>query len=82
MNVLVIGKGGREHALIWKLKQSVRARKLFCATGNAGTAAEGDDVAIEHTDADRLATARRSNRLVVIGPEDRSRRAWPTFFAE
>lgn len=73
MNVLVIGKGGREHALVWKLKQSARAGKLFCAPGNAGTAGEGaTNVAIEHTDADRLARfcAKEQIGLVVIGPED------------
>jgi phosphoribosylamine--glycine ligase len=73
MNVLVIGKGGREHALVWKLKQSARAGKLFCAPGNAGTAAEGaTNVSIEHAEADRLARlcAKEQIGLVVIGPED------------
>ncbi len=73
MNVLVIGKGGREHALIWKLRQSPRAGKLFCAPGNAGTAREGAaNVAIDHTETDKLNRfcAKEQIGLVVIGPED------------
>ena len=71
-NVLVIGKGGREHALVWKLKQSARAGAIFCAPGNAGTAREATNVLIEPSDADRLARlcAKEQIGLVVIGPED------------
>ena len=50
MKVLVIGKGGREHALCWKLKQSPRVRAVFCAPGNAGTALEAQNVSIEPND--------------------------------
>jgi len=72
-NLLVIGRGGREHALIWKLKQSPRAGKIFCAPGNAGTASEGaTNVAIDHNENDKLARLCAKERigLVIIGPED------------
>ena len=50
MKVLVVGKGGREHALCWKLKQSPRVSEVFCAPGNAGTHFDGvQNVAIEAT---------------------------------
>ncbi len=73
MNVLVIGKGGREHALCWRLKQSARTDKVFCAPGNAGTALDGiTNVPIEHYDTDKLQRfcAKEKIGLVVIGPED------------
>lgn len=74
MNVLVIGKGGREHALVWKLARSPRVKRVFCAPGNAGTAIEGVNVPIESApnDFDRLVRfAKKENiGLVVIGPED------------
>jgi phosphoribosylamine--glycine ligase len=72
MNVLVVGKGGREHALVWKLAQSPRAGKVFCAPGNAGTARDGTNVPIDGTDFDRLARfcKKESVGLVVVGPED------------
>lgn len=74
MNVLVIGKGGREHALVWKLAMSPRIGKLFCAPGNAGTAQHAVNVPIDYspTDFDRLARfAKKENvGLVIVGPED------------
>jgi phosphoribosylamine--glycine ligase len=73
MNVLVIGKGGREHALAWRLKQSARAKKVFCAPGNAGTARDGiTNVPIDHTETDKLQRfcLKEKVGLVVIGPED------------
>ncbi len=73
MNVLVIGKGGREHALAWRLKRSARAEKVFCAPGNAGTARDGiTNVNIDHYETDKLQRfcAKEKIGLVVIGPED------------
>jgi phosphoribosylamine---glycine ligase len=72
-NILVIGKGGREHALAWRLKQSTRAGKVFCAPGNAGTARDGiTNVRIDHSETDKLQRfcAKEQIGLVVIGPED------------
>src|SRR5262245_61302450 len=71
-NVLVVGKGGREHALVWKLTQSARAGKVFCAPGNAGTAQDGINVSIDPTESDKLARHCLKERveLVVIGPEE------------
>lgn len=72
MNVVVIGKGGREHALVWKLAQSPRAGKIFCAPGNAGTARDGVNVPIDPTDFDRLARFCKKEQigLAIVGPED------------
>jgi phosphoribosylamine--glycine ligase len=72
MNVLVIGKGGREHALVWKLAQSPHVKQVFCAPGNAGTALDGVNVPIEANDFDGLIRfAKKENMvLTVVGPED------------
>jgi phosphoribosylamine--glycine ligase len=72
MKVLVIGKGGREHALVWKLAQSPRAERVFCAPGNAGTAEDGVNVPIDATDFDRLLRFARTEGvdLTVVGPEE------------
>jgi phosphoribosylamine--glycine ligase len=71
MNVLVIGNGGREHALAWKLAQSPRVSKVFVAPGNAGTARDPALVNVPATAiADLVAFAReRDIRLAVVGPE-------------
>ncbi|MFO0814884.1 MAG: phosphoribosylamine--glycine ligase [Gemmatales bacterium] len=71
MKVLVIGKGGREHALVWKLTQSPRVTKVFCAPGNAGTANDAQNVAIEPEETDKLIRFAKKEQigLVVIGPE-------------
>jgi phosphoribosylamine---glycine ligase len=72
MKVLVVGKGGREHALVWKLAQSPRVERVFCAPGNAGTAADGINVPLESNDFDGLIRFAKKEMigLTVIGPED------------
>jgi phosphoribosylamine--glycine ligase len=72
MKVLVIGKGGREHALVWKLAQSPRVERVFCAPGNAGTAIEGVNVPLDGSDFDRLVhfVKKEGIGLTVVGPED------------
>jgi phosphoribosylamine--glycine ligase len=72
MKVLVIGKGGREHALVWKLAQSPRAERVFCAPGNAGTAEDGVNVPIDVNDVDYLIrfAKKEAIALTVVGPED------------
>jgi phosphoribosylamine--glycine ligase len=71
MNVLVVGSGGREHALAWKLAQSPRADRVFVAPGNAGTAVDAENVDIPPNDFDRLIKFSKENavELAVIGPE-------------
>jgi phosphoribosylamine--glycine ligase len=72
MKVLVIGKGGREHALVWKLAQSPRVTRVYCAPGNAGTAEEGVNVPTDVNDFDALIRFARQEEigLTVVGPED------------
>ena len=72
MKILVIGSGGREHALGWKLKQSPYADRIFCAPGNAGTAEIGENVAISASDLGPLVRFAKENRvnLTVVGPDD------------
>ena len=71
MNILVVGAGGREHALVWKLKQSPRVRKIYCAPGNAGIGSIAELVAIKTSDARGLLgfAQRASIDLTVVGPE-------------
>ena len=71
-NVLVVGSGAREHALIWKLAASTRVGKLYCAPGNAGTETLAENLALPATDFDALAREvdTRGIDLVVVGPED------------
>jgi phosphoribosylamine--glycine ligase len=72
MNVLLIGSGGREHALAWKLAQSKNLDKLYIAPGNPGTAQCGENVSIKATDIDKLVdfAKQKSVGLVIVGPED------------
>ena len=72
MNVLIIGSGGREHALAWKVAQDSRVEKVFVAPGNAGTATEAkcENVAIDVLDIERLADFAQANvQLTIVGPE-------------
>ncbi|MBI1311499.1 phosphoribosylamine--glycine ligase [bacterium] len=71
MKVLVVGQGGREHVLLWKLKQSPLVSEVFCAPGNAGTAADGINVDIADSDIPALVKFAKQNEigLTVVGPE-------------
>ena len=72
MNILLLGSGGREHALAWKIAQSPRVEKLYIAPGNAGTSQVGENVAIAATDFDKIAEFALANNvtMIVVGPED------------
>ena len=77
VKVLVIGKGGREHALVWKLARSTRVSAVYCAPGNAGTATEAKNVPIDPSDPSdirfqRLTEFARKEKidLTVVGPEE------------
>ena len=72
MKVLVVGGGGREHALVWKIAQSPRVKKIFCAPGNAGIAKLANCVPIGAAEIDKLLAFARDEKidLTVVGPED------------
>lgn len=72
MKILLLGSGGREHALAWKIAQSPKVEKLFIAPGNAGTSAVGENVAIKATDFTALKTFALKEKvdMIVVGPED------------
>ena len=71
MKILVIGSGGREHAICWKLAQSPQVRKIFCAPGNAGTAEVAENVAIDAMDIEglRVFVEHQKIDLTIVGPE-------------
>lgn len=71
MKILVVGNGGREHALAWKIAQSPRVERVFVAPGNAGTASDAENVAIAATDVPQLLAFAKQNQidLTVVGPE-------------
>lgn len=71
MKVLVIGGGGREHALVWKLKQSARVHKIWCAPGNGGIAEDAECVAVDPGDVPALVSLAEkiAPDLTVVGPE-------------
>lgn len=71
MKILVVGNGGREHAIVWKLKQSPTVTQVFCAPGNAGTGLDATNVDIKATDIPRLLKFAQAEKidLTVVGPE-------------
>jgi phosphoribosylamine---glycine ligase len=90
MKVLVLGGGGREHALVWKLRQSPRVSELYCAPGNAGIAEDAECVVLDlkNLDAVIALALRLRPDLTVVGPElpltlgvvdEFMRRGWPVF---
>jgi phosphoribosylamine--glycine ligase len=90
MKVLVIGGGGREHALVWKLRQSPRVTKVYCAPGNGGIAEEAECLAADVKNIDSLVAVANQIQpdLTIIGPElpltigvvdEFRRRGWPVF---
>lgn len=72
MKILLLGSGGREHALAWKIAQSEKVEKLFIAPGNAGTSGVGENVAMSATDFDAIKDFVLANGIdmVVVGPEN------------
>lgn len=72
MKILLLGSGGREHALAWKIAQSPKVEQLYIAPGNAGTASAGENVAIKATDfpAIRTFVLEKGIDMIVVGPED------------
>lgn len=72
MKALVVGSGGREHALVWKIAQSKRVKRLFCAPGNAGTSALAENVELKAGDIAGIVKFAKQEKvgLVVVGPED------------
>jgi phosphoribosylamine--glycine ligase len=90
MKILVIGSGGREHALVWKLRQSPRSPQVYCAPGNAGIAAEAECLAVNVKSVESLVSlaTRLQPDLTVVGPElplqlgvvdEFTRRGWKIF---
>jgi phosphoribosylamine---glycine ligase len=90
MKILVIGSGGREHALVWKLRQSPRVTKIYCAPGNGGIAEDAECIAVDVKSLDSMVEL--ANRiqpdLTIVGPElplmlglvdEFTRRGWRTF---
>ena len=71
MKVIIVGGGGREHALAWKLNQSPEVDEVVCAPGNAGTAQIGRNVAVGAEDIEGLLSLAKEEKpgLVVVGPE-------------
>src|SRR6266478_5223587 len=71
MKIFVIGSGGREHALVWKIRKNPRVRELFCAPGNAGITQEAACISIQPNEIERLLAFAQQKKidLTVVGPE-------------
>src|SRR3990167_7741156 len=71
MKVLVIGSGGREHALVWKIAQSRKVERIYCAPGNPGTSQLAENIAIDVLDLNGLLKFAKDNKigLTIVGPE-------------
>ena len=84
MNILLLGSGGREHAFAYLLSRSPRCKQLYIAPGNAGTALEGENVAMDATDFPRIKEFCLSKQisLVVVGPEEPLVKGIVDFFAQ
>ena len=82
MNILLLGSGGREHALAWKMRQSPLCEQLFIAPGNAGTSQVGENVALQPTDFQGIKSfvLEKNITLVVVGPEEPLVRGVTDFF--
>ena len=90
MKILVLGSGGREHALVWKLRQSARVSKVYCAPGNGGIADEAECCPVDLKSLDSMVALGQQLQpdLTVVGPElplmlgvvdEFTRRGWPVF---
>jgi len=90
MKVLVLGNGGREHALVWKLRQSPRISQLYCAPGNGGISEEAECLPVDLKNLESMIALGEQVRpdLTVVGPElpltlgvvdEFTRRGWPVF---
>src|SRR5260370_33918680 len=88
MKVLVLGSGAREHALVWKLRQSPRVSQIYCSTGNGGIAADAECLPVDLKSLDSISAlaARLQPDLTVVGPElvlnlgvvdEFTKRGWP-----
>lgn len=84
MNILLLGSGGREHAMAWKIAQSPKLTKLFIAPGNPGTASVGTNlpIAADNFPALKVAVLENNIDIVVVGPEDPLVKGVVNFFAE
>lgn len=84
MNILLLGSGGREHAFAYLLSRSLRCKQLYIAPGNAGTALEGENVAMDATDFPKIKEFCLSKQisLVVVGPEEPLVKGIVDFFAQ